>query len=159
MVQTPSFAVAGATGGLGPAIVKELLANNFRVTVLTRKGSSSARDFEKSKLLHFAEVDYSDVKGLTDVLKGIDIVVSTVGRPGIDSQIPLIDAAVAAGVKRFIPSEFGADSEQPKNKLLPHFAGKRHIVDHLKQTADNWADGRPADDDLTLVVLRRRGGV
>jgi len=131
MVHTPTFAVAGATGGLGPAIVKELVANNFRVTVLTRKGSSSARDIQKSELLHFAEIDYSDVKGMTDVLRGIDIIVSTVGNPGLDNQIPLIDAAVAAGVKRFIPSEFGADSEQPQNKLLPLYVRKRRILDQL----------------------------
>lgn len=35
-------AVAGATGNVGRPIVKQLLAAGFRVTVLTRVGSTSA---------------------------------------------------------------------------------------------------------------------
>jgi serine phosphatase RsbU (regulator of sigma subunit) len=30
------------------------------------------------------------------------------------------------------------------------------VIDHLARVADEWASGRVADDDLTLVVLRRR---
>jgi serine phosphatase RsbU (regulator of sigma subunit) len=29
------------------------------------------------------------------------------------------------------------------------------IVDHFTRASDDWADGRPTDDDLTFVVLRR----
>lgn len=135
MAPSPTVALAGATGGLGPAILKELLANNFRVTLLTRKRSSSAAGVEKSERLNIAEIDYSDVDGLTRELRGIDVVVSTVGNPGLDNQIPLIDAAVAAGVKRFIPSEFGADPEHEKTKPLPFYIRKLHILDYLKQKA------------------------
>lgn len=135
MASSPTVALAGATGGLGPAILKELLANNFRVTLLTRKGSSSAAGVEKSELLQITEIDYSDVEELTRVLRDIDVVVSTVGNPGLGNQIPLIDAAVAAGVKRFIPSEFGADPEHESNKPLPFYVRKLRILDYLKHKA------------------------
>jgi hypothetical protein len=51
---------------------------------------------------------------LTGALKGIDALVSTVAGTAIDSQTILIDAAIAAGVKRFIPSEFGSCTTNPK---------------------------------------------
>ncbi|OIW28221.1 oxidoreductase CipA-like protein [Coniochaeta ligniaria NRRL 30616] len=137
MASSPTIALAGATGGLGPAVLEELLANNFHVTLLTRQGSNSAGGVAKSELLNISEIGYSDIKGMTDVLRGIDVVVSTVGNPGLDNQIPLIDAAVAAGVKRFIPSEFGADPEHEKNKPLPFYIRKLRILDHLKEKAAN----------------------
>ena len=64
MSRQPTFALAGATGGLGPVVLKELLANRFRVTLLTRKGSSSAGGVERSELLHVSEIDYSDVNAI-----------------------------------------------------------------------------------------------
>jgi hypothetical protein len=44
---------------------------------------------------------------------GIDAVVSLVGAAALTQQKGAIDAAVEAGVKRFIPSEFGCDTQAP----------------------------------------------
>jgi hypothetical protein len=30
----------------------------------------------------------------------------------------------------------------------------RAVIDHLVRVGDAWAQGRPADDDVTFVVLR-----
>ncbi|MDX1503107.1 MAG: two-component regulator propeller domain-containing protein, partial [Thermoanaerobaculia bacterium] len=38
----------------------------------------------------------------------------------------------------------------------PGGAGPQALIDRLAALADAWAEGRPPDDDLTLVVLRRR---
>ena len=70
----------------------------------------------------------------------INVVVRTIGNTGLDNQIPLIDAAVAAGVKRFIPGELGADPEHPKNKPLPFYIRKLRILDHLKAKAEENPD-------------------
>ena len=47
----------------------------------------------------------------------------------------MIDAAVKAGVKRFVPSEFGCDTRNEKAMtLLPrHFKGKLETVQYLKE--------------------------
>ncbi len=45
-------------------------------------------------------------------------------RPPLIRQLLLIDAAVEAGVRRFIPSEFGSDSTNPKAAALPVFRSK-----------------------------------
>lgn len=57
----------------------------------------------------WVQVDYSDKENLTQVLKGVDVVLSFV-TPQTDSgnvaQKNLIDASIQAGVKRFAPSEW-----------------------------------------------------
>lgn len=54
-------------------------------------------------------LELTDVAGLTKVLHGIDVVVSTLAGPAFGLQPHLIEAAIAAGVKRIVPSEFGSD--------------------------------------------------
>lgn len=44
---------------------------------------------------------------------GQDIVVSAVGAAGVPDQPKWIEAAKAAGVRRFVPSEFGLDISEP----------------------------------------------
>ena len=49
------------------------------------------------------------------------------------SQKKYIDAAIAAGVKRFIPSEFGSDISDPEIvKLVPIFQPKVEATEYLK---------------------------
>lgn len=52
----------------------------------------------------------------------------------------LFDAAVAAGVKRFLPSEFGSDLSNPKTASLPFFgykiAARKYIEEKVKAGAD-----------------------
>ncbi|KPM35806.1 hypothetical protein AK830_g10782 [Neonectria ditissima] len=105
-------AIAGATGNLGPAILTALRESKlFEVTVLTRKESN--HEFP------------ADVKGQEGL-------VSTLSSFGVDNQKILIDAAVAAGVQRFIPSEFGSNLLNPKVAAIPIFAPKLQIQEYLK---------------------------
>jgi nucleoside-diphosphate-sugar epimerase len=68
-------------------------------------------------------------------LKGQDAVVSAVGTEGLPGQNTVIDAAVAAGVKRFLPSEFGSDLSNPKPKALPVFGYKVAVAAHIEEVA------------------------
>lgn len=128
-------AIAGATGNVGLPILNNFLAVGYPVTVLTRKGSNSTSKLPKNANITIREVDYSDVASLTDALKGIDVVVSTLATVSLGGQKPLVDAAVAAGVQRFIPSEFGSDTSNPKTAQLPVFKGKIETLEHLKSKA------------------------
>lgn len=65
------------------------------------------------------------------------MIVSTVATTAIASQNLLIDAAVKAGIKRIIPSEFGCDIQNPKVRALPVYAGKIEIEDKLKEIAES----------------------
>lgn len=105
--------VAGATGNLGQRIVKALAEQGGDVVALARKGS------EQDKLKAFQDagaetalVDLSNVEELGSVLKGATGVVSAVQglrEVIVDAQTSLLQAAVQAGVPRFIPSDFSTD--------------------------------------------------
>ena len=97
------------------------------MSVLTRESSKAS--FPAS--VKILRADYNSLASLTTALQGQDAVVSTVGTEGLTGQILLIDASIAAGVKRFIPSEFGSDSASPKTRALPVFGYKVAVDEHL----------------------------
>lgn len=84
---------------------------------------------------------------MTAALQGVDGLVSTVAGAAIESQALLIDAAVAAGVKRFIPSDFGSVTTSPKLATLPHYGSMFKVRKHLQDKADagqlTWSVLRP----------------
>ncbi|TVY63671.1 Isoflavone reductase-like protein PCBER [Fusarium oxysporum f. sp. cubense] len=128
-----NIAVAGAAGDLGSAVFKSLIdSNKFNLTVLTRIGSKSTFP-EGIKVI---QVDYNSLDSLTSALQGQDAVVSTVGSLAIPSQTLLIDAAVATGVKRFLPSEFGSNLSIPSVRKLPLLRTKVDIEDKLVALAN-----------------------
>ncbi|EOO01589.1 putative oxidoreductase -like protein [Phaeoacremonium minimum UCRPA7] len=125
-------AIAGATSGVGLAVLKEIFDAKLSPLILVRQGSNSASRLKARKDMKVIEVDYQDIRALANTLRGVDVVICTVGNAGLDMQISLIDAAIAAGVKRFIPSEFGADPEHPMNRRLPFYFPKLRILEYLK---------------------------
>ena len=73
---------------------------------------------------------------LKEVLQGQDAVVSTLGTFAVGNQKPLVDAAVAAGIKRFIPSEFGINTRKANGKPIGKvLAAKIETVDYLDEKA------------------------
>lgn len=76
--------------------------------------------------------DYSE-PSLVAAFQGQDAVVSALGAAGFGEERKLIDAAVRAGVKRFLPSEFGVNSRNaPATALIPLFGLKRQTNAHLR---------------------------
>ena len=122
------IAIAGATGNLGPTIVKGLVNAGFEVTVLSQSGNTSSLP----STVKTVKVDYSSQESLVNALQGQDAFVSNV--PNHDQQPALIDAAISAGVKRFIPSEFGSNiSGNANTAALPVFKGKKITQDYLQR--------------------------
>ena len=75
------------------------------------------------------------MESLTAALKGVDGLVSTVAAAATENQTVLIDAAIAAGVKRFIPSEYGTCTTSPKLEALPIYAPIFKIKQCLQEKA------------------------
>lgn len=128
-------ALAGSTGKIGPTILRVLLEAGFEVIVLTRKGSSSTDSLPKHEKQEIVAVDYTDVKDLTAALRGVEVVVSALSSSGLDAQQPLIDACVAAGVNRFLPSEFSLDLHNPEIRRLPTYPGKKATQRYIDEVA------------------------
>ncbi|KFY35868.1 hypothetical protein V494_05520 [Pseudogymnoascus sp. VKM F-4513 (FW-928)] len=122
--------VIGASGNIGGAIFKGIVASNkFTVTVLTRPESTATYPAGIKTI----QSDYSE-QSLVDAFQGQDAVVSALGAAGLAEEIKIIDAAVKAGVKRFIPSEYGSNSKNEKaTALIPFFGLKAQINAHLKE--------------------------
>ncbi|RMZ88288.1 hypothetical protein DV736_g4473, partial [Chaetothyriales sp. CBS 134916] len=132
---TIRVAVAGATGNLGPHIVNALLAANYPITILTRHGSTNTSKIPNSANITIKEVDFSSVDSLTAALEDVKVVVSALASESIGAQSPLIDASIAAGVSRFLPSEFGSDTTNPKSAQLPVFKYKVETQRYLEAKA------------------------
>jgi NmrA-like family len=104
-------------------------APQLSVTALKRPGSTST--FPAATNLKVVETDFSP-DTLVSNLKGQDAVISVIGGMGFGEQKGIIDAAVKAGVKRFLPSEFGINGQsEAVRQLTPFFAVKQEVLDYL----------------------------
>ncbi|RAO69769.1 uncharacterized protein BHQ10_005781 [Talaromyces amestolkiae] len=138
--------LVGGSGLLGRFVLEKLLASNkFNIQVLQRTGSSSTY----AATVKVVEADFEDLQSLTAALEGQDAVVSTVGEKGIIVQKLLIDAAITAGVKRFLPSNFGSNMSNPNSRKLPVFKGKVIIEDYLVEKSKTT--------DLTYTLVYNGG--
>jgi hypothetical protein len=69
---------------------------------------------------------------LEDVFCGQDVVISTIAPNDYELQENIINGCVAAGVPRFIPNEFGLDSQNCViREKLPAYDAKARVSDYL----------------------------
>ncbi|RFU31745.1 hypothetical protein B7463_g4611, partial [Scytalidium lignicola] len=132
-----NVAVVGASGSLGAPVLSAIInSGKFNVTVVSREGSTAT--FSPS--VKVIRADYTSVESVAAAFKGQDAVVSTVGSHGLAGQTVFVDAAIAAGVKRILPSEFGSDLNNALTSKLPVHAPKiavrKHIEEKIKAGAD-----------------------
>lgn len=147
--------VVGATGSVGRSTVKALLDEGFQVTGITRETSKATLP---EGVTHIKS-DWSEAS-LHEAFKNQDAVISTIGSitPGeaFALQKPLIDAAIAAGVKIVFPSEYGIDTSDPSaQEYIPFLADKIQTLDYLKKRQDliSWTavvSGSMFDWDLAI---------
>ncbi|ALI98669.1 NmrA family NAD(P)-binding protein [Rufibacter tibetensis] len=105
--------VAGGTGNLGERIIHFLLKNGAQVRAIVR-ASSDARKVERLRKLgvEVMQVNMNSVAEITKACQDVSCVVSALSglrEVIVDTQKVLLDAAVAAEVPRFIPSDFSLD--------------------------------------------------
>ncbi|WP_411699820.1 NmrA family NAD(P)-binding protein [Conyzicola sp.] len=163
---TTTILVAGATGDLGQRIVRELLQHDVRLRVLTRPGSATAAAlFGDDERIDIVTASYADHKALTAAVSGVDVVVSAVSgiRPVIvDAQRALLKATVAAGVPRFIPSDYSADYRQIAPDSNRNFELRREFaaeVDAAPVHATSILNGMFTDlltDEAPMILFGRR---
>ena len=105
--------VAGATGNLGLRIVKALLTYQVDVIALVRNSSDVVKLNILEKLgAKVVKVNLNNVDEISMACVGASCVISALAglrETIIDTQKILLDAAVKAGVPRFIPSDFSLD--------------------------------------------------
>jgi uncharacterized protein YbjT (DUF2867 family) len=114
--QFRTVTIAGATGNFGyPCAEAFLNDGSYRVKILVRtkpNNENKKADLLASKGAEVIHVDYTQPRALVEALKGTDVLVSFLSSyDPVNNyyviQSPLLTAAKEAGVKRFIPAEFG----------------------------------------------------
>jgi uncharacterized protein YbjT (DUF2867 family) len=129
--------VVGATGNLGGRIVKALLAQGANVKALVRHSSDEGKvQHLKQSRVDVVMVDMDNQEELTQACQGVSCVVSVLqGLQDVivDTQTLLLNAAVAAGVPRFIPSDFSTDFTQVEPGENRNFDLRREFKARLDQ--------------------------
>jgi putative NADH-flavin reductase len=131
-----NVALIGANGTLGPSILQALISAKFHITVLSRKSSKSTYP---SSIHEIRISDSLPIEELITALHCQDAIVATFAGTNDDLQIRLADAAATAGVKRFIPADFGScDSSSPRAlELMPLYVVKTKVREHLQKLASD----------------------
>lgn len=105
--------VAGGTGNLGGRIIRDLIKRGARVRATVRQETEPEKTDKLKQLgAEVIAVDTSNAEELKRACEGASCIVSALsGLRGVivDAQMQLVEAAIAAGVPRFIPSDFAAD--------------------------------------------------
>lgn len=131
----PEVVVAGATGGLGLRIARELGQRGARVTAVVRPGTDRARTASlEAAGATLAPVDLTNSADLARACEGATCVVSALNgleETILDGQTALLEAAVATGARRFIPSDFALDFTRTKPGRNRNLDLRRSFHDRL----------------------------
>jgi nucleoside-diphosphate-sugar epimerase len=113
IMKTTTILVAGGTGDLGGRIIKALLKRGADVRAIVRSSTDDAKVQKLEKQgVKVIRVNMSDISELTQACMGASCLISALQGLHdviVEMQSVLLDAAVAAGVPRFIPSDFSSD--------------------------------------------------
>ncbi|KAK3305220.1 uncharacterized protein B0T15DRAFT_484907 [Chaetomium strumarium] len=134
----------GATGSIGRYVLRALLAEpTFSITILQRSSSTTplttgtgggGADDEKVRVITI-EDDYP-TPALVQAFRGQDAVISCVTTLSVATQHRFIDAAIAAGVRRYVPSEFGLNNMRADAQALNRvFRDKGAVQQYLRDKA------------------------
>ncbi|KAF4462099.1 isoflavone reductase family [Fusarium albosuccineum] len=138
MASLNNVLLIGAGGNLGVPVLNAFLDSSYKVSVLSRKESTST--FPDG--VPVFKADYNDLSSVKAAMEGQDVVICIVSGIAAGDQQVFIDAAVSAGVQRFFPSEFGPYPLEPgfaelNPWVLPH---KISTVEYLrsKESQMSW---------------------
>jgi uncharacterized protein YbjT (DUF2867 family) len=131
----PIIVLAGATGDLGHRIAGYLVQSGATVRALVRMGSSkTAIESLQKKGVLITEVDYDNKAQLVTACSGSSCVVSALSglrKVIVDVQTNLLHAAIAAGVPRFIPSDYCIDYTKLANGSNRNLDLRREFNNHI----------------------------
>jgi uncharacterized protein YbjT (DUF2867 family) len=128
----------GASGSIGSVVLEALLKEpSFNVSLLQRKSS-------KAKLPdHLNTITITDsypTEELVAAFRGVDVVINCMTTVSVAEQFRMIDAAVAVGVQRYVPSEFGLNNMRPEAQALSSvFRDKARVQEYLRAKAGEGA--------------------
>ncbi|KFA70652.1 hypothetical protein S40285_08404 [Stachybotrys chlorohalonatus IBT 40285] len=123
--------VIGATGSIG-SIVLQALLNEPSLTVTALQRVSSQNKLSDDVQIVIIDDSYPQ-EALISAFRGQDAIVNCMTSLAVSNQIRFIDAAVAAGVRRYVASEYGLNNNNPQARALNSvFREKGEVQDYLR---------------------------
>ena len=108
-----TIVVVGATGNLGEKIINELLSRGAEVKAIVRLETDLKKINElEKKGVKLCQVDFGNKSEISKHCLGAHCVVSALAGLGetiVDAQKIILNAAIEANVRRFIPSDYSID--------------------------------------------------
>ncbi|OLN85836.1 NmrA-like family domain-containing protein-like protein 2 [Colletotrichum chlorophyti] len=139
-MKTQSVLLVGANGTLGAKILEALVsANSFKISTLKRAGSHSTSWYPADKV-QVIEVDNDlSFEGLKKAFTGQDVVIVSFRLRNLEQHLRIAEAASAAGVKHFLPADFGSiDADNPRaRELIPLYRYKLAVRQKAQELAEN----------------------
>ncbi|KAK6206393.1 NmrA-like family protein [Colletotrichum tabaci] len=139
---TKSVLLIGANGTLGAKLLDALVAaKSFKLSVLKRAGSRSKIPYAADQVQAIEVDDDLSFEGLKTALRGQDAVVVSFRLRNAEQHLRIAEAASAAGVKHFMPADFGSiDADNPRaRELIPLYRHKLAV----RQKAQELAEANP----------------
>ncbi|KAJ2997655.1 hypothetical protein NUW58_g586 [Xylaria curta] len=135
MAKFTNVLLIGATGFIGSAVLEAFERDSgFNLTLLQR-ASSKSRLPSHLKVITIA--DSYPMEELTAAFKGQDVVVNCMTTLSVGDQFRMVDAAIAAGVQRYVPSEYGLNNMNPAAQSLNSvFEEKGKVQAYLRAKAE-----------------------
>ena len=158
--------VAGATGNLGGHIARALRERGASVRALVRDGTADDKlERLRERGVTIVSVDFSNVSQVAPAFSGASCVVSALAGLRdviVGIQTLLLDAAIKAGVPRFIPSDYSIDfTKLPagENRNLDLRREFHQCVDKTSIRATTIFNGAFADmltGQMPLILFKRK---
>lgn len=161
------IAISGATGFLGTALVKHFLNKGYRVRAHAHTEDKAGQIDSRVEDIVIGEI--SDDAMIAELVTGADFVIHTVSnfryasgkaesyrRINVTGTKLIIDAAVGAGVKRFVHCStigvHGDVAKTPAAEDAPFNPGD--LYQETKLESEEYVRSRMSQNDMEIVVIR-----
>lgn len=135
-------AVIGCNSRIGPDIIAELESSSlFTLTLLQRESSKAAPPHSSSTKVLTLPNDFPEDQ-LISALQGHDALISALPGSAVEPHKNLANACIKAGIKRFIPADYGSvdSSDSIVAELVPLYKQKTAVREYLTQLSSQHPD-------------------
>lgn len=119
---------------MGSVLLRSLLSEpHFNVSVLARESSKSLKALPEGVKKVYKIHDGYPHEEIVNAFKRQDAVVNAITSTQVEEQFKFVDAAIEAGVQRYVPSEYGLNNARSEARSLNSvFDGKAKVQDYLR---------------------------
>jgi nucleoside-diphosphate-sugar epimerase len=131
-----NIVIIGASGAIGSVILEAFL-NTPSVTITILQRASSSKTIFPPSVRVVSIPDNYPHDSLVAAFTNQDAVINCVTTLAVRTQLRIISAAAEAGVRRFVPSEYGLNNNNPAARALCSvFREKGEVQDYLRTLED-----------------------